>query len=63
MPRSMQASLLIDTGDFYGMGHNEVLIAEALKGVSRDKYVLSVKFGALRDPAGGWIGFMAVRLQ
>ena len=48
---------LIDTGDFYGMGHNEMLIAEALKGVSRDKYVLSVKFGALRDPAGGWIGF------
>jgi aryl-alcohol dehydrogenase-like predicted oxidoreductase len=48
---------LIDTGDFYGMGHNEMLIAEAVKGVSRDKYVLSVKFGALRDPAGGWIGF------
>jgi aryl-alcohol dehydrogenase-like predicted oxidoreductase len=48
---------LIDTGDFYGMGHNEMLIAQALKGVSRDKYVLSVKFGALRDPAGGWIGF------
>ena len=48
---------LIDTGDFYGMGHNEMLIAEALKGMPRDKYVLSVKFGALRDPAGGWIGF------
>jgi hypothetical protein len=48
---------LIDAGDFYGMGHNEMLIAEAVKGVSRDKYVLSVKFGALRDPAGGWIGF------
>jgi aryl-alcohol dehydrogenase-like predicted oxidoreductase len=42
---------LIDTGDFYGMGHNEMLIAEALKGMPRDKYVLSVKFGALRDPA------------
>jgi len=48
---------LIDTGDFYGMGHNELLITEALKGVPRDRYVLSVKFGALRDPAGGWIGF------
>ena len=43
---------LIDTGDFYGMGHNEMLIAEALKGVPRDRYQLSVKFGALRDPAG-----------
>ncbi len=47
---------LIDTGDFYGMGHNEMLIAEALRGVPRDRYVLSVKFGALRDPAGGWLG-------
>lgn len=50
---------LIDTGDFYGMGHNEMLIAEALKGVPRDKYILSVKFGALRDPSGGWIGYDA----
>ena len=48
---------LIDTGDFYSMGHNELLIAEALKGVPRDSYVLSVKFNALRDPAGGWAGF------
>ena len=47
---------LFDTGDFYGMGHNELLIAEALKGVARDRYWLSVKFGALRDPAGGWTG-------
>ncbi|MBV9332235.1 MAG: aldo/keto reductase, partial [Alphaproteobacteria bacterium] len=47
---------LIDTGDFYGMGHNELLIAEALKDVPRDKYLLSVKFGALRDPAGNWSG-------
>ena len=39
------------------MGPNEMLIAEALKGMPRDKYVLSVKFGALRGPAGGWIGF------
>ena len=50
---------LIDTGDFYGMGHNEMLIAEALKGVPRDDYQLSVKFGAQRDPAAGWIGFDA----
>jgi len=48
---------LIDTGDFYGMGHNEMLIAEALKGQPRDSYLLSVKFGAQRDPAGGWLGF------
>jgi aryl-alcohol dehydrogenase-like predicted oxidoreductase len=50
---------LFDTGDFYGMGHNEMLIGEALKGVPRDKYLLSVKFGALRDPSGGWIGHAA----
>jgi aryl-alcohol dehydrogenase-like predicted oxidoreductase len=50
---------LIDTGDFYGMGHNELLIAEALKGVPRDRYQLSVKFGGMRDPAGGWGGFDA----
>src|ERR1700743_2255168 len=49
--------VLINTGDFCGMGHNEMLIAEALKGVPRDSYQLSVKFGALRDPAGGWLGF------
>jgi aryl-alcohol dehydrogenase-like predicted oxidoreductase len=50
---------LIDTGDFYGMGHNELLIAEALKGVPRDRYLVSVKFGALRDPAGAWQGYDA----
>src|ERR1700675_3700121 len=50
---------LIDTGDFYGMGHNEMLIAEALKAVPREQVVVSVKFGALRDPAAGWIGFDA----
>jgi pyridoxine 4-dehydrogenase len=48
---------LIDTGDFYGMGHNERLIAEALKGRPRDDYQLSVKFGALRAPDGSWVGF------
>lgn len=50
---------LLDTGDFYGMGHNELLIAEALKGRPRDSYQLSVKYGALRDPQGGWGGFDA----
>jgi aryl-alcohol dehydrogenase-like predicted oxidoreductase len=50
---------LLDTGDFYGMGHNELLIGEALKGVPRDQVVVSVKFGALRDPASGWSGFDA----
>ena len=39
---------LLDTGDFYGMGHNELLIRDALKGRDRDKVVISVKFGALR---------------
>ena len=50
---------LIDTGDFYGMGHNEMLIGEALKGVARDKAVISVKFGALRAPDGAWGGYDA----
>jgi aryl-alcohol dehydrogenase-like predicted oxidoreductase len=50
---------LLDTGDFYGMGHNEMLIAEALKGRDRSKVALSVKFGALRDPAGNWLGYDA----
>ena len=50
---------LLDTGDFYGMGHNEMLLGEALRGVPRDRYQLSVKFGALRDPAGGWGGYDA----
>ncbi|MBR1251734.1 aldo/keto reductase [Bradyrhizobium sp. AUGA SZCCT0169] len=47
---------LIDTGDFYGMGHNEMLIREALAGRNRDDVQISVKFGALRDPARGFIG-------
>jgi aryl-alcohol dehydrogenase-like predicted oxidoreductase len=47
---------LLDTGDFYGMGHNELLIREALRGRRRDEVVISVKFGALRDPSGGWLG-------
>jgi aryl-alcohol dehydrogenase-like predicted oxidoreductase len=50
---------LLDTGDFYGAGHNEMLIAEALRGRRRENVVLSVKFGALRDPSGGWVGYDA----
>jgi aryl-alcohol dehydrogenase-like predicted oxidoreductase len=50
---------LLDTGDFYGMGHNEMLIAEALAGRSRDQVLLSVKFGALRSPGGEWLGYDA----
>jgi aryl-alcohol dehydrogenase-like predicted oxidoreductase len=46
----------IDTGDFYGMGHNEMLIRRALEGVPRDRVVISVKFGPLRDPAGAFAG-------
>lgn len=48
---------LIDTGDFYGMGHNEMLIGEALKNHKRDRLVISVKTGALRDPDGAFLGF------
>ncbi len=48
---------LIDTGDFYGMGHNEMLIGEALKGGRRQRAFVSVKFGALRGPDGGWSGY------
>jgi aryl-alcohol dehydrogenase-like predicted oxidoreductase len=49
---------LIDTGDFYGMGRNELLLGRALAG-RRDEALLSVKFGGLRAPDGGWIGFDA----
>ena len=48
---------LLDTGDFYGMGHNELLIRDALVGQSRDKVQISVKFGALRGPDGAWLGY------
>lgn len=53
------AKLLVDTGDFYGMGHNELLIGRALREVgegAREKVVLSVNFGA-RTPSGAWSGF------
>ncbi len=54
------AQLLVDTGDFYGMGHNELLIGRALREMgtgAREKVVLSVKFGAQRTPSGAWVGF------
>lgn len=50
---------LLDTADFYGMGHNELLIAEALRSVPRDDYQLSVKFGAQLGPDTSWAGFDA----
>jgi aryl-alcohol dehydrogenase-like predicted oxidoreductase len=46
---------LLDTGDFYGMGHNEMLIGRAIQG-KRDQVLLSVKFGAMRAPNGAWTG-------
>jgi aryl-alcohol dehydrogenase-like predicted oxidoreductase len=45
---------LLDTGDFYGSGHNELLIADALRGRLRQRVQISVKFGAFRDPTGGF---------
>src|SRR4051794_33043341 len=51
---------LLDTGDFYGMGHNEMLIGEALRdGARRDQALISVKFGAQREPGGAWLGYDA----
>src|SRR5690348_9419794 len=47
---------LLDTGDFYGMGHNELLLNRALQGRSREQVTISVKFGALRDADGNWLG-------
>jgi aryl-alcohol dehydrogenase-like predicted oxidoreductase len=47
---------LLDTGDFYGMGHNEMLLGRALH-FQREQVLLSVKFGAQRAPSGAWLGF------
>ncbi|HEV2675082.1 MAG TPA: aldo/keto reductase [Aliidongia sp.] len=47
---------LLNTGDFYGMGHNECLVREAIRG-RRDQAFVSVKFGALRSPDGAFVGF------
>lgn len=48
---------LLDTGDFYGMGHNELLLQEALASRKREEVFIAVKFGALRSPDGSFIGF------
>ena len=47
----------LDSGDFYGMGHNEMLLREALKGRARDQAFISIKFGALRTPDLKWNGY------
>jgi aryl-alcohol dehydrogenase-like predicted oxidoreductase len=47
---------LFDTGDFYGMGHNELLLQKALAGQPRDRYFICVKFGGMRGPNGAFIG-------
>jgi aryl-alcohol dehydrogenase-like predicted oxidoreductase len=47
---------LLDTGDFYGMGHNELLLRDALRGRPRDSVFIQVKFGGQRDPSGAFIG-------
>jgi len=47
---------LLDTGDFYGMGHNELLLARVLREVPRDRVFVQVKFGGMRDPRGAFIG-------
>ena len=48
---------LLDTGDFYGRGHNELLLREALRGGKREQVFLQVKFGAQIEPSGRFIGF------
>src|SRR6266849_1817462 len=46
----------LDTGDFYGMGHNELLLRDALRHIPRDSVFIQVKFGGQRDPSGAFIG-------
>jgi aryl-alcohol dehydrogenase-like predicted oxidoreductase len=50
---------LLDTGDFYGMGHNELLLRDALRGIDRSSVFIQVKFGGMRDPRGGFAGYDA----
>jgi aryl-alcohol dehydrogenase-like predicted oxidoreductase len=50
---------LLDTGDFYGMGHNELLLGRVLREVPRDSVFVQVKFGGMRDPRGAFIGYDA----
>src|SRR5271155_5853064 len=48
---------LLDTGDFYGMGHNELLLRDALRrGIPRESVFIQVKFGGQRDPSGAFVG-------
>src|SRR6478672_3053408 len=48
---------LLDTGDFYGMGHNELLLRDSLRrGVRRESVFIQVKFGGQRDPSGAFVG-------
>ena len=59
--KTIQAALsegitLFNTGEFYGMGESEMIVGKALKGVPRDQYFLSVKFGMLSDPSGRMYG-------
>ena len=56
--KALEAGItLLDTGDFYGMGHNELLVGDALRGRARGDVEISVKFGALRGPDRGWLGY------
>ena len=50
---------LLDTADFYGMGHNELLLRDALRGVDRSSVFIQVKFGGQRDPGGAFVGYDA----
>src|ERR1700746_2477564 len=50
---------LLDPADFYGMGHNEMLLGRALRGVPRDSVFIQVKFGARRDPGGAFLSVSA----
>jgi len=50
---------LLDTGDFYGMSHNEMLIGQALR-FAREDILLSVKLGAQRGPDGSWLGLAGI---
>ena len=52
---------LLDTGDFYGMGHNELLLARVLREVPRESVFVQVKFGGMRDPRGAFVGHDASR--
>src|SRR3984885_5742560 len=50
---------LLDSGDFYGMGHNELLLRDALREIPRESVFIQVKFGGQRDPSGAFVGHAA----